>query len=306
MSSRKNRLNIGTCLLQATLTVVLLFLAVQDVQAGDKAEAFIVTQHHSDLGNIQVYLQKDAVRMDLDKIGCSLLSKAPDWRLYYFRRVEKTLWIGTPEQLSLGGLGNPYSRTTPLSKLPIVVLKPGERESRRQVCQVVELLGAGEYAGLHYEEYSAMLPAGRHKVFRVTRDIKVSPHCAQVMCRLYGLPEMNLVPLYVRENSLNAELYSTEHEKSRTLPYFPSHIIPRDLRSGPRTMIQTAAAHRATVAESVFCEPVGYARKKDILDVTYSREAKEELTKVIDSVGYVGGSKDERDTSSHSPRKRLP
>lgn len=126
------------------------------------------------------------------------------------------------------------------------------------------------------------------------------------MCRLYGLPEMNLVPLYVRENTLKSELYSAEHEKNRMLPFFPRHIIPSDLRSGPRISILTAASRRAPVADDIFQVPVGYERKKDILDVTYSKEAKDELTKVIDSVGYVNGSREKSVTPSSAPPKILP
>lgn len=284
----------------------LVVLSVPAVQARERVDAWIVSQKHCDLGNIKVYLAKDAVKIELEKLGCSLLSKAPDWKVYYFRPGEKTVWIGTPEKLAFGTLGNPYCRPTPVSKLPVLVLKPGQKNVFGKAYQVVELLGSGQNAGLHYEEYSAMLPAGRHKVFWVTRDINVSPRCAQVMCRLYGLPEMNLVPLYVRENTLKSELYSTEHEKNRMLPFFPRHIIPNDLRSGPRISILTAASRRAPVADDIFQVPLGYERKKDILDVTYSKEAKDELTKVIDSVGYVNGSRDKSVTPSSAPPKILP
>lgn len=254
-----------------------------------KIEAWVLKQKHMDLGNITVSVAEDAVKIDIEKIGCTLLAVGPTWKVYYYRPSEKSVWLGTPEKVALGYIANPYVRPVATKRLPVQIIEAGRRPkiSGYTQYQIVELLGKGMFGSLHYNEYSADLPGKKHKMFRTTGDIVIAPGGAEVICRLYGLPKMDTIPIYVRENYVQEQTYAEEHEKSRYMPYFPQHLLPRDLRTGPKITIQTVSSQKTRLNSELFEPPVGFTVKPDILDVTYSKEAKEEVTDLIDSVGFV-------------------
>lgn len=260
------------------------------VQSGKtKIDTWVLKQRHLDLGNITVLVTKEAVKIDIEKIGCTLLAVGPNWRVYYYRPSEKSVWLGTPEKIALGYIANPYVRPVATKRLPVQIIEAGQRPkiSGSIKYQIVELLGKGMLGQLHYNEYSADMPGKKHKMFRTTGDIAVAPGGAEVVCRLYGLPKMDSVPIYVRENYVQEQTYAEEHEKNRYMPYFPQHLLPRDLRTGPRIAIQTISSQKTRLNAELFDPPTGFTVRPDILDVTYSKQAKEQVTDLIDAVGFV-------------------
>lgn len=254
-----------------------------------KIDAWVLKQRHLDLGDITVSVAREAVKIDIEKIGCTLLAVGPDWSVYYYRPSEKSVWLGTPEKIALGYIANPYVRPVATKRLPVQIIEAGQRKKIAGYMknQIVELLGKGMLGQLHYNEYSADMPGKKHKIFRTTGDIAVAPGGAEVVCRLYGLPKMDNVPIYVRENYAQEQTYAEEHEKSRYMPYFPQHLLPRDLRTGPRIAIQTISSKKTRLNAELFEPPTGFTVRQDILDVTYSKQAKEQVTDLIDAVGFV-------------------
>lgn len=251
--------------------------------AKSKTKGWILEQRHLEAGDITVYLAKDNIKMEFKKSGWCILAKPPAQEIYIFRTKEKTVWIGTIEQLSPASLLNPFMPPARRKGLPIIVVKHDQYYREDGKHQIVRLLGTGKQGNMHYNEYSTRTGVKTRSVFRTTPDIEAGALAARLLCRLYAIPELGSVPLYARTNSRN-ESYSAELEKNRDIRSV--RVNTPDVRIGPLVAVQTMSARRAIIDESVFSVPVGYTRKKDILDVTYSKDQKRELKNLLDNIGF--------------------
>jgi hypothetical protein len=260
-------------------------------------QQWVLYQHHAELGDIIFYISPHACKAVIAKTGSCLLAKAPDWKLSYYRPDEKKIWTGAIDQLEPASLVNPFNRSFKRRRAPVVVRKADVPFFNSPQQQNVEASGSGQYKGLRYDEY-LITTARQRTVFWLARDIAVDRPCAKVMCRFYGVPEMGHLPIYVRKNTTQNQLYAKDFERNRALPFFPQHAdIVKDLRNGPQIVMNTTSYERTPLDNSLYRVPQGYQNTAAIVDITYSGKVKDDITSLINDMAF---------TSNKSAQKKSP
>lgn len=252
--------------------------------ASPQSQGWHLHQRHIDAGDVDVFITKDAVKMVLEKLGINLLSRAPGTTVYIFRPDERTIWTGSIERLQAKSLINPFSPPAPTRLRPVTVVafgKAGVNAGRRQI---VQLISSGKQGNLHYNEYSSLTQTGNRSVFRATTEIAAPSFITSILSRMYEVPDTGLVPVYARTN-MHHQAYAAELEKSKEI--FEPRVETRDVRIGPVVKLETESAQKCLLGDGVFALPSGYTAKRDILDVTYSRKKKSEMSELLNDIGFA-------------------
>lgn len=241
-------------------------------------------QRHIDAGEVDVFMTKDAVKMVLKNLGLNLLCRAPGTTVYIFRPDEKTFWTGSIERLEAKSLINPFSPPAPTRLRPVTVVAFGKAGVNARRRQIVQLISSGKQGNLSYNEYSARARTGTRSVFRATSEIAAPPFITSILSRMYEVPDTGLVPVYARTN-MHHQAYAAELEKSKEI--FEPRVETRDVRIGPVVKLETESAQKCLLDDGVFALPSGYTAKRDILDVTYSRKQKNEMSDLLNDIGFA-------------------
>ena len=78
-------------LLIYTCQSILFPVQAAERQHVSKNVAWVIKQRHHSSGNLQLCFTSDALRIDKTNFGFVLISKAPDWKVYAFRKDDKVI-----------------------------------------------------------------------------------------------------------------------------------------------------------------------------------------------------------------------
>ncbi|MFA7338647.1 MAG: hypothetical protein WC028_17815 [Candidatus Obscuribacterales bacterium] len=238
----------------------ILFFSSQSCLAKPITPEWIINQKEDDFGDTVVYVWHDGARLVCKKFGCELLCKAPDWKVHCYNVAEKTEWIGDLSQFSGVVMANPFA-------IPRAY----------QVAYLREV-EAGEYAGLKYTKYRT--PVSRKDLILAASEIPVADEVGEFLSRLYVVPNSHNVPLFRdcdRGKGLQPERFKIGAVRNGSA---------NDLRGGVLHKLVTKSWKKTTFNSSDFELPKGFERRKDIIQVSYSANKKEELGSFLNELGF--------------------
>jgi len=257
-------------------------------KSANEPEEWLLIAKHAELGLVRFYLTHDAIKAEIDKTHVCMVAKAPLWKLCFFRKDDKIMWIGDIDRMEPAGLVNPFNRSDGRKTYPIQLRKAGVPYVPSRTKQDVEVGNKGKCQGLNYTEYSTV-NARQRCLFWTTPDIAVDSNCANAMCRFFGVPNLGQIPIYLRKNSFENPLYAKQHAENRDLPFLANHgALVEDLRTGPQIILETKSVKKiAYDAKSFPDPPTGYKRVPAIVDVTYSKAVKNDITSLMDDLAFT-------------------
>lgn len=226
--------------------------------AGAKPAEWLLVQNHESKTDAVIHVTHDAVKLESKALGCTLLTRAPDWKVHCYRPAEKIEWIGDMEQFSGIVMSNPYAVPKP------TVLGPeprctGQTEVNGLKCKI--------YKGFSSEVYCA-------------DSISVDPMVVRFFNRLYGTPLVPSVPLYERTQK------RASRDLVRSKTDWIDTAVGSDLRGGRLVKLTTSACKQISYNAKDFEVPRGYKRKVDLIEVSYSKDQRQEITDMLDNVGF--------------------
>ena len=91
------------------LLALLLSTQSQCAWSSPALSEWVLEQDAQDLGEHTVTISHDAVKIECHTLGYIVIAKAPDWKIYCFRPVEKKIWIGKLDLFNGIILANPFA-----------------------------------------------------------------------------------------------------------------------------------------------------------------------------------------------------
>jgi hypothetical protein len=221
---------------------------------------WIINQKEEDFGDTIVYVWHDGARLVCKKLGCEIACRAPDWRVHCYNLAEKTEWIGELSQFSGVIMANPFALPSP-HKLTLL------RE-----------IGVGDFNGLKYKKYRT--PFSAKDMVVAASEIPVADQVGEFLARVYVVPNSHYVPLFRdcdRGRDRQPEGYKIGAVRSGSAS---------DLRGGLLHKLVTKSWRKIAYNAADFELPKGFERKKDIVQVSYSANRKEELGSFLNELGF--------------------
>lgn len=198
--------------------------------AGAQPAEWLVVQKHECKTDAVIHVTHDAVKLESKVLGCTLLTRAPDWKVHCYRPAEKIEWIGDMKQFSGMVMSNPYALPKPTLKSPALRCT-GETELNGMKCRI--------YSGLSSEVFCA-------------DAISVDPMVVQFFNRLYGTPLAPSIPLYERTYK------RTDRSPIRRKTHWIDTSVGSDLRGGRLVKLTTSDCKQISYNAKDFEVPRGY------------------------------------------------
>ena len=231
-------------------------------------DEWILDQLKPDYGGHTVFVSPQAIKIISKNYGFHLLCRAPDWKVWLFRPSEKVFWACELKDFSSIIMFNPVGVTH-------------EKVAKFEFDGKETLLGV---------KCSKYVETTNHSTkVLVADDIKTTPEAAELSSRFFTIPRQKSLPMQY-SNVVRAN-------PGKASSWFNPDTF-RDGRTGVVFRVRTLSAKKVPFNAADFAYPVGYRRVKDIKDVSFSKNQKEDLKKMIDDIGFVsepGSSKSGRD-----------
>jgi hypothetical protein len=217
-----------------------------------------LTQKEETFGECIIYVWHNGVKVFVPKMGCDLVCKAPDWKVHCFNIKEKSEWIGELSMFSGLAMANPFAQVD---------------------CRTVKLreIGSDNFNGLKQTRFCT--PDSPKDILSTASEIPVASEIGEFLARLYGIPKTTCIPLFrICDRGKGQKL---ERYKVGSLGNSAN-----DLREGLVNKLVTKSWRKTTYNAADFELPKGFERKKDIVQVTYSANRKEELGSFLNELGF--------------------
>ena len=221
---------------------------------------WIINQKEDNFGDTTLYVCHDGARLVCKKFGCELVCKAPGWKVHCFNLAERTEWIGDLSQFNGIIMANPFAM-------------PGAHNILK-----LRKIGLGEFNGLKYTKYRT--PFSARDLLLTASEIPVAEKVGEFIARLYVLPNSHSVPLF-RDNDRGRER-PPERFKIGAVRIASGN----DLRGGVLHTLVTKSWKKTAYNPADFELPKGFERRKDIIQVSYSSNKKEELGSFLNELGF--------------------
>jgi len=217
------------------------------------ADIWVLQQTHSDVGQQEIFIAPEAIKVINRRSHYVLVCKAPSWEVHCFRRSEKLEWAGPLSAFDGLLLINPNA----YPKINRAVLFPRSK---------------GKKLDLNYTRFARR--TGVSSFIDGTADIDASPRALEFICRMYRCANTQTVPLQI-----------TSYHGQRALPKFEMGTIGldvgNDLRSGRLDEVTTQSWKRAPYKAEFFALPVGFKRVTSLPQVTYSTDMKNQFDEMF-------------------------
>lgn len=248
-------------------------------------EEWHLKQKISDLGDFEVYVTPGAIKLDNTTKGCTFISKAPDWDLYYFRKSEKKIWHGQPGDLTVKNLVSPYSRYMPdVAKSKAAGSTESGGSAAGQSKFVNQKLGTGVCLGQPYHSFESDRKY-RSNIYWLSDNIATAPEACEVLGRLCGVPWADKILLYVTSKRRDASrTYNNEQAQGKGLFWAPKQsILPSDLRTGTQVVLTTSSCEKRPFNSHDFDIPKNFSKVPDLIDISFSSDVKSQVGDVFDN-----------------------
>jgi hypothetical protein len=228
------------------------------VLAKETGSEWLLKQSTLDLGTLNVFICDDAVKVECPRQGYCVLSKAPDWQVYYYRPLEKTMWVTTLDLFNGLLLTNPFG-----------VPKYGNGSANK--------VGVIKYAGVNCVQFRP--PIAQSWIAYASDEISTNPKVCEFLNRYYYFYNSGRVPVYKKiESSGN---------KRKLGGGWLSTDMSGDLRNQPRVSLETVSAKRIAYRSADFDVPQNFQRVHNVNDISLSKVHKQQINDLVDSLGFT-------------------
>jgi hypothetical protein len=217
------------------------------------AAIWVLQQTHSDVGQQEIFIAPDAIKVINRRSGYELVCKAPSWEVHCLRRSEKLEWVGPLSAFDGLLLVNPNA----YARMSRAVLYPRAK---------------GKKLGLNYTRFARR--ASVSSFIDGTADITAAPSALEFICRMYRCANTQTLPLQI-----------TTYHGNRALPKIEMGTIGldvgNDLRSGRLDEMTTQSWKRAPYKADIFALPLGFKRVTSLPQVSYSTDMKNQFDEMF-------------------------
>jgi hypothetical protein len=230
--------------------------------AAQSIKGWVLQQENPHTGVWNVYLSNAGMAAANKKLGCTLVTRAPQWNVVMYNDKTKVYflsplseWKGASIKTSATGKG--AGKQAAVYKSMLVEKKPKK-------------LKEGKILGHKASQYLTdnLASTGLKKVeFWVTPDVQAPPELKQVFSKIYGvgLSSMSGLPLkvsYIDENGKRTPVFTTEKIESKNIPL------------------------------SEFSYPASYKRVDSEIAVLMDEKGREAMASIMDDVGDAENGED--------------
>lgn len=227
----------------------------------------VFQQRHCYLGNLELLLAPDAVRISENVNGTVITAKAPDWRVFVYNRRNKLYYDMSLEVWKKHGLRSVWVMMAHMSDWPIV--KTGTDKVVGRDVDVYTLAADPQARAKIRMHKPVDFRYGQAGEFFVDKAPGAKER-AIVIVQLYKVPEVYQVPLFLKVYNPDGSGYFGVSNTSA-----PKQSL----------ILQTFSQKRANVSTDAFDLPPGYKRAKDDSDVTISKSSCDSLDSIVRDMG---------------------
>lgn len=252
-----------------------------------QVKGWVLQQENPHTGMWNVYLSSAGMAATNKKIGCTLVTKSPQWNVVMYNDKTKVYflsplsdWKGTAMKAGSGGGAKANSKQAAAYKSMLVEKKPKK-------------LKEGQILGHKATQYLTdnLASTGLKKVeFWVTPDVQAPPELKQVFSKIYGvgLSNMSGLPLkvsYIDENGKRTPVFETQKIESKQIP-LSSFTYPSSYKRVD-SEIAVLMDEKGREAMANIMEDIGEGQSEDINDLLDSKSGgkKKKYTSPYDSDG---------------------
>jgi len=235
--------------------------------AGKTRAVEIIQQKHCYLGNLELVLAPDAVRISEGVNGTVITARAPGWRVFVYNKRNKLYYDMSLDVWKKHGLRAVWVMMAHMSDWPIV--KTGSEKLLGHDADIYTLPAdpaARAKLRMHKPVDFRYGQAGEYVV-----DKKIgSKEIALVVVQLYKVPEIAQIPLSLK-------IYNPDNS---------SYFGVSNISAGHQQLIlQTLSRKKAFLPNDAFDLPPGYQRAKDDSEVTISKSSADSLDSIVRDMG---------------------
>ncbi len=227
----------------------------------------IIQQKHCYLGNLELMLAPDAVRISENVNGTVVTSKAPDWRVFVYNKRNKLYYDMSLEVWKKHGLRCVWVMMAHMSDWPIV--KTGSEKLAGRDADIYTLAADPQARAKLRMHKPIDFRYGQAGEFFVDKA-KGPKERAVVVVQLYKVPEVQQIPLSLK-------IYNPDNSG-----YFG---VSNTTAGKQQFILQTFSQKRATVPYDAFDLPPGYKRAHDDSEVTISKSSSDSLDSLVRDMG---------------------
>jgi hypothetical protein len=246
------------------LSLLGLQLAIE-LGAEAKEPEWILNVQQRDLNSFTIVVSHDAAKVSCDSLGFTLVCKAPDWRVVTFNPSQKTICSCRLEDFRAPMLTNPLGGGW----------APTGTVQRKLH---VDVMGHGKLDGLGYSFGVLEDTKKRYEVWQ-SDTIDVAPQCVEVLCRLIEIPVIDGIPLFVHPVHRGGKL------KREQLLSVGAHLDTESDAAIP-VVVRTLNWKTTPFKAQDFDVPTNFRKVKQMTEVTFSRQMKNNLTDIMNDVGF--------------------
>lgn len=254
---------------------------MEGIAAAPSIKGWVLQQDNPHTGVWSVYLSSAGMAAVNKKIGCTLVTKAPQWNVVMYNDKTKVYFLSPLSEWKGASLKGPTST------------KAGSNSSMKQSAyksmiggmeKKPKKLKEGNILGHTASQYLTdnLASTGLKKVeFWVTPDVQAPPELKQVFSKIYGvgLSSMSGLPLvvsYIDENGKRTPVFTTTKIEGKQIPL------------------------------SEFSYPSSYKRVDSEIAVLMDEKGREAMASIMDDVGDGQGGGDDINSllDSSGPKKK--
>ncbi len=244
------------------LYTLLLLLAIAPAESAPLVKAVKFTQSHYFTGPNQLYVAKDAIRLEnVGQMRFIVVAKAPDWGVTIFRNDDKSYFSESLKQFEDTGMLSDY-----------LVGKKGRRFDSKPNCRKSTF----SFSGFNIVRLTSMQET--FKYLPLDQVLNAAPQVESVLFAAYKMPTCGGIPVNYVGIHYDKDFLSGVNERGARQLYF-----------------DTTKIENVMVPASMFEMPAGYHKAVSIREVVSGEGSRLESELMVPAFDRKEGKKDKPD-----------
>jgi len=243
------------------------------------ASELMLKESSEQYGQFVTYVAADAIRLTNPSRGYEILCKAPDWKVYCFRRDDKLVFINDINRFTGVNLHNPFA---------------GDASSHA----ILTSKEKTKFLGLPCTEYKY----GPTKITIGDDSVVVNPRVAEFLCRFFTTPIVSQIPLMINvfHSKEGRERFAAqvkkESAKNKNLPWLNMPELHNFVtaRSGIEHRLATIDRKEIPYSAKDFELPPNMHRVSQSQTIVFSQKSKDDLRDLVNDIGFTESEGDKK------------
>lgn len=200
----------------------------------------------------QIYISENAIKAHDKTMNYDMYARAPEWKVFLFRKENKVFYSVPLKEFSIVAILRPFGADTNLkAKIPYI----GPSSFQGHPCSI--------WQGTTGRLYT-------------TNDIKLQPKANELLSRYLFTASVPGVPLFYLKPKEEQNYKQREWLDSSRARYFSQN-----------KKLHTNSIKKKPFNAADFVMPTGYKQVSYAKEVAFSHKNKEDLTDLIEGIGYA-------------------